>query len=103
MEPSIERLNKDVRRVLNNPFFVEELEAGVVYERVQDDHDGTREGRIQVMFVPHAGDIVFTTDKHHQAIRFRTFFGGGMSPRVFNALMILAYAIKLDNEEHPQE
>jgi len=101
-EISIERLNKDVRRILNNPFFVQGLETGITYERTQDDDDGTGEGRIQVCIIPRAGDIVVTTDKHHRAMRFRNSFGGGMSPRVFNALMVLAYAIKLDNEERPQ-
>ena len=50
-------------------------------------------------------DILITTDKHHgPAMRFRMpIVGGGQSPRVRNALMILALAIKLDNEEHPQE
>jgi len=35
-------------------------------------------------------------------LRFRNTFGGGNSERVRIALMILALAIKLDNEERPQ-
>lgn len=35
--------------------------------------------------------------------RFRMpLVGGGQSPRVRTALVILAEAIRLDNEEHPQ-
>lgn len=36
-------------------------------------------------------------------LRFRTFGGGGLSPRTRNALMILAEAIRRDKEERPQE
>lgn len=35
-------------------------------------------------------------------LMFRSYDGGGKSQRVRNALMILALAIKLDNEEYPQ-
>jgi len=100
---SQERLVGDTKRVIENPFWIPGLETDVSYERIHDDHDGTKEGRI-IIQIDKMGDIWFTTDKHHgSAMRFRTSVGGGMSERVRSALMILAYAIKLDNEERPQE
>lgn len=101
-EVKLERLLKDVRRVLENPFWIPELSSEEVYTRIHDDHDGTFEGKISIGF-SHDGDAWIYVDKAHSSLRFRTFFGGGMSERVRNALMILAYAIKLDNEKKPQK
>lgn len=102
-EVSTDRLQRDAHRVLEYPFWISDLKAGEVYERIHDDHDGTKEGRLIVQFT-FDGDAWVTTDKHRgSTMRFRTFGGGGQSQRVRNALMILALAIKLDNEEHPQE
>ena len=102
-EVSSDRLQKDARRVLEHPFWISDLQTSEVYERIHDDHDGTKEGRLMVQFTLD-GDVWITTDKHQgHSMRFRTFGGGGQSQRVRNALMILALAIKLDNEEHPQE
>jgi hypothetical protein len=101
-EASLKRLLQDVRRVLNNPFWIPEISTEDVYTRIQDDHDGTGVGRISITFTPD-GDAWVFTDKHLNAMRFRNFFGGGMSERTRNALMILAYAIKLDNEQKPQD
>ena len=101
-EVSPDRLQKDARRVLEHPFWISDLSTDVSYERIQDDHDGTKEGRLIVQ-IDKNGDIWFKTDEHRNSMRFRTFGGGGQSLHVRNALMILALAIKLDNEEHPQE
>ncbi|MFA5124874.1 MAG: hypothetical protein WC473_03605 [Patescibacteria group bacterium] len=102
-EPSVERLIKDAHRVLNNPFWIPELEANRVFERIHDDHDGTFTGRLMVQFTKD-GDAWIKTDKHHgPSLRYRSPLGGGSSPRVKNALMLLALAIKLDNEQRPQE
>jgi hypothetical protein len=37
-----------------------------------------------------------------QTLRFRTWAGGGHSLRVRQALMVLAEAIRRDNEDRPQ-
>lgn len=102
-EPSRERLVKDVHRVLKHPFFIPDLTTRQAYIRLHDDHDGTGQGSIIVSF-SEDGDAWIEVDPSHDRapLRFRSFFGGGMSLRVRNALMILALAIKLDNEEHPQ-
>lgn len=98
-----ERLVKDVRRVLDNSFWITELEALMPYTRTHDDTDGTGLGKVCVTF-SEDGDVWLQTDqsRNEASLRFRTEFGGGTSPRVRNALMILAFAIKLDNEERPQ-
>ncbi len=102
--PSQERLNKDVLRVLNNFFWIPELSAEEAYTRIHDDCDGELDGIIEVAFSDQVGDIGVRTSKSDRGyLRFRDGFGGGMSLRVRNALMILALAIKLDNEERPQQ
>ena len=52
---------------------------------------------VSVVFSPD-GDAWVTTDP--RGCRFRTYAGGGTSLRVRNALLMLAMAIKLDNEKH---
>lgn len=100
-EPSIKRLIRDSRRILGHPFWIPELYSDTMYSRLHDDHDGTREGIVSVKF-DMAGDAWLSTDKHRgPPLRFRTEGGGGLSPRVRNALMLLAEAIRLDNLEHP--
>jgi len=91
------------RLLLVNPFWISELKTEQLYERFHDDHDGTFKGSLGVSCLPN-GDIqvgVMGVPTGF-ALRFRNVFGGGMSERVRNALMLLALAIKLDNEEHPQ-
>lgn len=102
-EVSVERLEKDARRVLDNPLWISELEVNTTYIRTHDDTDGTDKGKIFVRF-SQDWDAWFDSEPshHHGSLRFRTVPGGGQSPRVRNALMILALAIKLDNEEYPQ-
>jgi hypothetical protein len=103
-EVSQERLVKDTRRVLENPFWIPDLTTQECYSRLHDDHDGTCTGTINVKF-SEDGDAWLSVIAEHngQSLRFRSLFGGGMSQRVRNALMILALAIKLDNEEKPQQ
>jgi hypothetical protein len=103
-EISLERLEKDAKRVLNNPLMLSGLEINTGYIRIHDDTDGTGKGRICVTLAQD-GDVWFESEPNHDhgPLRFRTSFGGGgQSPRVRNALLVLALAIKLDNEEHPQ-
>lgn len=79
------------------------LKIGELYERVQDDHDGTFEGQLRLQLSPD-NDVWITTDLHHgPPMRFRMpMFGGGSSPHTVTALKLLAYAIELDNKKHPQ-
>ena len=101
-EPSQEELVAFVHLVLESPFTIPGL-SDEDYERLHDDDDGTGQGSIRVFFGKDSDIRVEITPTHNgRPLRFRTFFGGGKSLRVRNALMILALAIKLDNEEHSQ-
>lgn len=73
------------------------LEPFVRYERTQDDCDGDRTDMVVVTLDPF-GDVYLSTEQPG-CKRFRTFSGGGNSHRVRRALLILAEAIRLDNEE----
>jgi hypothetical protein len=99
----MERLLKDARRVLEHHFWIPEVQTKTAYERLHDDHDGTRMGTVVVHFLEN-GDAILDMRRSHEAraLRFRAALGGGESLRVHNALMLLAYAIKLDNEKCPQ-
>ena len=96
----IKDIEKTIHAILNEPFWPKDLtEDG--YSRVQDDCDGDKS---QILVVSFSQDSdVWVRTIHFGALRFRGPFGGGMSPRVRNALLILAMAIKKDNEDWPQE
>lgn len=78
------------------------LRSNTLYSRVHDDHDGDYQGEVHISFSPDGDAWIETTRTHlGTPLRFRTPFGGTMSQRVRNALVILAFAIKMDNEERP--
>ena len=101
---SIERLMKDIRRILNSPFWIPDLSTDEVYERLNDDIDGILEGKFTIQFSKN-GDVWLSTDTvPYKTLRYRMsapLTGGGCSPRTRNALLILAYATMLDNKENP--
>lgn len=76
------------------------LAPRVGHVRIQDDHEGTFKGSICVGIGPD-GDAWIQQDDH-DPIRFRNMLGGGMSPRTYTALIILALAIEEDNKQNPQ-
>ncbi|MCX6795960.1 MAG: hypothetical protein NTW06_00490 [Candidatus Falkowbacteria bacterium] len=100
-ELSLEELMKNVHRVLETPFWIPELSSETIYSRLHDDHDGTLEGRVSIEFNRHGDAWIDIDTRSGPALRFRTLGGGGRSPRTRNALMLLALAMKLDNEEKP--
>ena len=98
-----ERLIKDARNVLENLPWPMELTTDVIYERLHDDDDGSRKGRLRVQFNA-VGDAYVSTDKHRGSpLRFRTELGGGNSPLVRNALVLLALAIQMDGRKRPDQ
>ena len=87
-----------VHKVLETPFWPEDLQAMKRYFRTHDDCDGERGNGITVT-ISTDGDAWVETCPG--GCRFRMpMTGGGLSPRVRNALLLLAVAIKLDNQEH---
>ena len=79
--------------------FMAPIEDMTSYSRVHDDCDGDPSQSLDVIMSPD-GDIHLVAGTI--SLRFRTFHGGGMSPRVRNALIVLAEAIRRDNADHPQ-
>ena len=88
-----------VRAILEQPFWLQTLQTMHCYHRLHDDTDGKNTGAICVVIAPD-GDIHAGVDT--PSLRFRTDGGGGASLRTRNALMILAEAIRLDNEDRPR-
>lgn len=96
---------KQMRDLLDAPFWPATLQLGQFYQRFEDD---SPLGSISVVFGSD-GDgwisVVSEPDpkEARHSMRFRMpMSGGGQSPRVRNALLILAEAIRLDNEDRPQ-
>lgn len=92
-----------VAALLETEFWLPQLNTMVPLVRLQDDHDGTRDGKLALLITPD-GDIrvwVAAEDPMYSTLRFRTYDGGGLSLRTRRALLILAEAIRLDNEEIP--
>ena len=86
------------RKVLETPFWPDDVETKVSYHRTHDDCDGNYSEGIAVAFTQDGDAWVQTIKKSMGMCRYREpHFGGGLSPRVRNALLLLALAIKLDN------
>lgn len=99
---SYEKLIGYVKSILVQPFWIAELKTMVSYSRIHDDNDGDVTQAIELV-IDQQGDVyVRTMAQKGEFLRFRTSGGGGDSLRVRNALVVLAYAISLDNETKPQ-
>ena len=92
---------EEIKEILETPFYPESLKTSHAYTRLHDDHDGTYKGWLSVIIAPDGDCWVETLSNENAPLRFRTYFGGGMSLRTRNALLLLAEAIRLDNKENP--
>ena len=101
---TLEKLLFYVLQILENPFWISGLSTNEEYTRRHDDDDGSDTGYLVVM-IDREGDVRVKIDgcRPGHYLRFRTNAGGGHSLRVRNALMVLAEAIRLDNEKRPQQ
>lgn len=101
-----EKAQSMVRSLLEDNFWLPQLRTRTIYERSHDDHDGTFFPKIRIIFSDD-GDawlgMSLTEPSGMPSTRFRTHAGGGSSLRVRNALLILAEAIRLDNEHRPYD
>lgn len=101
MEP--EQAAKAVKKLLQAYFWLPSLKPNSIYSRVHDDHDGTREGRLSVVIGEDGDAWINPVNAHGDGLRFRMpTMGGGQSQYTRTALVILAEAIRLDNETRPQ-
>ncbi len=97
--------NEIAEVLLESTFWLNELDLMTPYVRHDDD---TRKGLIKISF-SHDQDAWIEVwseidpDDVSFSHRFRVpLSGGGESPRVRNALLMLALAIKCDNQQIPQ-
>lgn len=97
-------VEKAVDTVLEGAYWLNSLNTGEYYSRRQDDTDGKTgpEQEISVVIGRDGDAWVLPGGGTLDSLRFRTHAGGGHSPRVRNALLLLAEAIRRDNEERPQ-
>ena len=91
-----------VVRALTPNYWLASLDTMTAYTRRQDDTDGECD---------HTHDLSVTIGRDGDCwveagggrlLRFRAYSGGGGSLRTRQALMVLAEAIRLDNEDSPQ-
>jgi hypothetical protein len=101
--PERGEVSAQIRTLLKSYFWIEGLEPGTRYSRIHDDHDGTHIGQIAICMGDDGDAWVEITGDPLASLRFRMpLVGGGASPHTRTALLILAEAIRLDNEAHPQ-
>lgn len=101
---SQEKVPGIVQALLETPFWLPTLTTMNTYARLHDDHDGTKEGVLNVVFSPDGDAHVWIAGidgRVSQSLRFRNYGGGGVSLRTRNALLVLAEAMRLDSEEYP--
>jgi hypothetical protein len=80
---------------LENPVWPKSLKTDVVYDRQHDDTDGGDKWYLMIQF-SNDGDAWVSID-NQKPIRFRNYFGGGRSLKTYAALLVLAEAIRQDN------
>ena len=93
-----------IRALVETPFWPRLLETNISYARQGDDTSS----EISIAITRDADtwvSVFSDTDPDEISLsqRFRSGFGGGESERVRNALLVLALAIKLENEARPQD
>jgi hypothetical protein len=98
-KPVKDKFERAMDALLEGNYWPQSLKVNEPYVRVQDDCDGDLSQVISVQFTQDADAWVATMS--YRTLRFRHEFGGGRSPRVRNALLVLAEAIRRDNEERP--
>lgn len=89
--------DKAIETVLSMMYWPKQLKTNTEYFRVQDDCDGDMNNGLSVT-IDVMGDVWIQTTS---LCRFRMISGGGgLSPAVRNALLVLAMAIEKDNKEN---
>lgn len=95
-------VNRALNTLLDGHYFPETLEANCNYSRVQDDCMGIKDySQSLSLVIAHDSDVWISVGGS-TSLRFRVpMIGGGASPRVRNGLLVLAEAIRRDNEQIP--
>ena len=87
-----------VKRLLENPLWLDGLDINTTYTRKDDDNPEDIESELQIS-INSNGDISISV--YGKCLRFNNSSGGGRSLRTHAALAMLALAMKLDEEERP--
>jgi hypothetical protein len=102
-----DKFEKALNTLLEGDYAINTLTPGMSYSRRQDDTDGERtfEHDLKVI-IGNDNDAhvfpIYHPEKLLHSLRFRNYYGGGQSLRTRKALLILAEAMRRDNEEFPQ-
>ncbi len=101
MTPTPLAVSRAMNTLIEGAYWPRSLATMRTYTRRQDDTDGETTAK-------HDLDVTIGIDgdmwvQAPRLLRFRTGAGGGGSLRVRNALLVLAEAIRRDNEECPQK
>jgi len=101
----VKNIEAIIQQVLETPFWLSTIKTRECYQRYEDD---SPLGFLSITFGDDGdGHMLVIHEQDPNEPRFSMRFrmpmtGGGQSPRVRNALLILAEAIRLDNLEQPQ-
>lgn len=101
--PSELSVSRALNVLLEGSYFPSSLQPNSAHSRRHDDTDGET-GLEQDLTVAISQDCdAWIVAGGGKTLRFRNWFGGGMSLRTRNALLVLAEAIRRDAEERPQD
>jgi hypothetical protein len=94
-------VNSALDTLLDGHYWIDTLETRRCYEQVSDD---CREAMMSLV-ISDDGDVFLRTflPPGESSIRLRTGIGGGTSPRVRKALLILAEAIRRDGADQGRQ
>ena len=91
-------MKEQIHKILNTPFWLDSLDTLKYYSISHDENDGDTFQKIHLLITPD-GDIRLRVSGSREFFRFRfPGQGGGNYPKVRNALLILAEAIRLESE-----
>lgn len=95
-------VNRAMNTLLEGAYWPSSLATQTCYWRRQDDTDGDTGSKQNLSLAFGNDGDAWVILPGFTSLRFRTFFGGGSSLRTRNALLVLAEAIRRDNESQPQ-
>ena len=90
-----------IKAFLDQPYWPDGVKCDERYFRTTDDNDGELHYGLSLTFSEDGDAWLNATHPPMESCRFRTLIGGGRSLRVRAALLILALAIDMDNQENP--
>jgi hypothetical protein len=103
LTPSRHQVAVALNTLIEGSYWPDSISTNTTYVRRQDDTDGERSSEHDlVVHIGCDGDAWVRAGGSLRTLRFRNCFGGGWSVRVRNALLVLAEAIRRDNEARPQ-